>query len=662
MALTLKADTKDIPAIAQWLMGGGLPDMSTGDSMNPPESGAMSQPDNYVMAPDASGNPAPLPPSPGRDAVQQQAPTRLDGLRALLAGTNGPGVVPSDAPAVTKAAIGMNYGAQQEPPVPEPQPPQVYGPNQPLPPDIAGSELQNGAPREANFQQRHPLASKIIGAALQVGEGAAAGAGAPSFGAGYEQATMLPIQRMLASADIQDKQSQTNLRKAQAQQLTDNVQVRDPYGNVVNIPKKDYERYLAAQSGAVSRENVADTQAQSREKVADIRAWSAQKIAQLKSDVQSGKKIIRNVELPDGSFGVGAFDANTLQPIGVLQGAVGPAWMQPTTRVSERLMYDENGNLQRVPVTSVTQRHFSGGTFPGGNTAEQPSAATQSQSPPSGVSVILPPQSGNQSNATTQSAPTVRSTGGQPQRNSRGASPVIDSTGNTFAGPKAADPGYAFNPNDNNWYLTNRGEAAQQGLQQFRKASSQDIGKDRQMVVRLQDIGRKTQRYEDDFQNDISASDRANMSAIIADDRLHLGISHTNIPTGWLGKLSDSEFFQAMSPEAKRRTIDYFNAREAMSGYTTVLSGSARSSDKNLELQLQSLPNPLWTPGDAKYGFQQWKENLGIVGRGLPIIPGVNDHRSAGAVLMRAPNGQTKQVPADQVEHYKSIGATVVTQ
>lgn len=35
---------------------------------------------------------------------------------------------------------------------------------------------------------------------------------------------------------------------------------------------------------------------------------------------------------------------------------------------------------------------------------------------------------------------------------------------------------------------------------------------------------------------------------------------------------------------------------------------------------------------------------------------------SAGMVTMRAPNGQTKQVPSDQVEHYKSLGAQVVTQ
>jgi hypothetical protein len=38
---------------------------------------------------------------------------------------------------------------------------------------------------------------------------------------------------------------------------------------------------------------------------------------------------------------------------------------------------------------------------------------------------------------------------------------------------------------------------------------------------------------------------------------------------------------------------------------------------------------------------------------------GEDDAASGGTVLMRAPNGQTKPVPADQVEHYKQMGATV---
>lgn len=36
--------------------------------------------------------------------------------------------------------------------------------------------------------------------------------------------------------------------------------------------------------------------------------------------------------------------------------------------------------------------------------------------------------------------------------------------------------------------------------------------------------------------------------------------------------------------------------------------------------------------------------------------------KGGGTVLMKAPNGQTKPVPADQVEHYKSLGAVPVNQ
>jgi hypothetical protein len=39
---------------------------------------------------------------------------------------------------------------------------------------------------------------------------------------------------------------------------------------------------------------------------------------------------------------------------------------------------------------------------------------------------------------------------------------------------------------------------------------------------------------------------------------------------------------------------------------------------------------------------------------------GGTQQQSSGTVTMRAPNGQTKQVSADQVDHYKSMGATVV--
>jgi hypothetical protein len=49
-------------------------------------------------------------------------------------------------------------------------------------------------------------------------------------------------------------------------------------------------------------------------------------------------------------------------------------------------------------------------------------------------------------------------------------------------------------------------------------------------------------------------------------------------------------------------------------------------------------------------------------GKRVPLIQGGtgNTMQAGGTVTMKAPNGATKQVSADQVEHYKSLGAVVV--
>ena len=78
-----------------------------------------------------------------------------------------------------------------------------------------------------------------------------------------------------------------------------------------------------------------------------------------------------------------------------------------------------------------------------------------------------------------------------------------------------------------------------------------------------------------------------------------------------------------MSPAAKNRVIAYWNAREAMIGYQRVLSGSGRSSDKSLEMNLQTLPNPSMPEDFSRNAIGQFKENLGIVSQGIPRIPGV---------------------------------------
>jgi hypothetical protein len=53
----------------------------------------------------------------------------------------------------------------------------------------------------------------------------------------------------------------------------------------------------------------------------------------------------------------------------------------------------------------------------------------------------------------------------------------------------------------------------------------------------------------------------------------------------------DSENFKTLSPNAQQRLIAFRNAEEAVTGYQRVLTGSARSSEKSLNLTLKTIPS-----------------------------------------------------------------------
>jgi hypothetical protein len=577
-------------------------------------SGGGSSPES---SPDDSGSSA-MPPTdnggdPGAAAATGAAPVAASDRIPANDGTAPPD---SKLTALQKIMAGNHDAMATAANTQIPDPNIDLGQGQVIPPSvgaIAQSGGQNDAantPERPSFQERHGALMKILGLASEFAQDAGPGVGSHTFGEGFQTAEQQPYlrqQREAAAAksraDLADTQSQTALRSAQAGQLANSypVDVPDGHGGTmrVYIPQKDISKYASTQATD-----------QSREKVADIAAMSREEVAKLRASVQSGKVITKSVYLPDGSVGIGAFDAKTLEPVGVLKGAIGAAWLQPVQRNSDKIIYDAAGNPQRIGVTSTTRRDFKGATF------EAPGAPQPTQNTPQATQ-------GAQVQQTAQ--PATNPARALPARGVRNATPVLGADGQPMQGPKSTTTGYAFDPQSGNTVLTTQGEFQQQGLQDFRKVPQGEIEKDRKTVVRLQDVNTKTDRYANDFSDDVTDRDRMNMSAIIADDRLHLGLSETKIPTGWLGKLTDSELYHNLSPTAKARTLDYFQAREALSGYNTVLTGSARGSDKNLELQLQALPNPLWTPDEAQLGFQRWRENLGIVNRGLPILPGVND-------------------------------------
>ncbi len=93
---------------------------------------------------------------------------------------------------------------------------------------------------------------------------------------------------------------------------------------------------------------------------------------------------------------------------------------------------------------------------------------------------------------------------------------------------------------------------------------------------------------------------------------------------GRFDAMLQSENLRSLSPAARDQLVAYRNALEALTGYSRVLTGSGRSSDKTMELQAQTLPDPSITDRDfAMRSLNAFRQNLQVVGQGLPNIPGV---------------------------------------
>jgi hypothetical protein len=181
--------------------------------------------------------------------------------------------------------------------------------------------------------------------------------------------------------------------------------------------------------------------------------------------------------------------------------------------------------------------------------------------------------------------------------------------------------GYAFDPRTQQTVAATQADANSHGLTAWRKVGENDIRQDTLLNNRLTDVTNKINRYDQTLQTPLSDFDKGNIAGLQTD--LKLDTSGISVPFDRVNAALNSENLSNMSPAAKNRVIAYWNAREAMIGYQRVLSGSGRSSDKSLEMNLQTLPNPSMPEDFSRNAIGQFKENLGIVTQGIPRIPGV---------------------------------------
>jgi hypothetical protein len=197
-----------------------------------------------------------------------------------------------------------------------------------------------------------------------------------------------------------------------------------------------------------------------------------------------------------------------------------------------------------------------------------------------------------------------------------------------------AEPGYAFNPKTGQTQLTDKTSYLQSGgaLQAFRPIGEKDVRDDTMMENRLADVHQKVAEFEQALQKPVNAKDQSNMAALLGTDKTKLGIHPSGIfggvgleiPMDRVDAALNSENLKGLSANARDQLIAYKNAREAMMGYKTVLSGSARGSDKSMDLLTQALPDPSITDPDySKRSLDAFKQNLRVVGQGLPVLPGI---------------------------------------
>ncbi len=188
-------------------------------------------------------------------------------------------------------------------------------------------------------------------------------------------------------------------------------------------------------------------------------------------------------------------------------------------------------------------------------------------------------------------------------------------------------PVYALDPKTGQKSLMSATDALQAGIHTMLPVSAKEVGDDTMLINRLGDVRQKVAQYEQNISNlgsTVSAKDQGNIAALIGSGRLAVGAFGTELPMDRVNAILQKENISGLSDDGKKLLVSYYNAREAMQGYTRVLTGSGRSNEKAMQLNLDALPSPATSDaGYAKESLRQFKQNLQIVGQGLPNIPGI---------------------------------------
>lgn len=402
-----------------------------------------------------------------------------------------------------------------------------------------------------------------------LGQGLSAAHGPGAFGKGFGAAVTAPYQQDLQRFQLGQEAQANQARVGQEQAQTALTQQQARLAGqmaTVNIPGLGAVTAPVSQLGNILKgSGAAAISGQSRMSVAQFQAMlGLGQVGKIETGT-NGERVAYN------KYG---------QPLGALDGAVDPRFL-PTQNKTQQWLETSPGVWQLVDKTSTSSKVPQGGA----------------PSPAGGTNIPKPKGAGGASG---------------------GSAPA--GNGRTIYGGQV---GVAFDPKTNEYVQTTPRDAQANGYQQFQKVTAKESEDNRQLNNRLADVAQKITRYEDSISQPLSSGDQQLIAGLLASDKFKAGLFGAEISVDRLNQLLNQENIEGLSEGGKKALLAYSNAREAMTGYQRVLSGSGRSSDKNLELNLETLPSPVMPPDYIKEGIRQFKENVNIAGQGLPRMMGI---------------------------------------
>lgn len=597
-----------------------------------------------MPAPDATGvpmqsaeNPAPSPAPLSTISAMFTPPDASSGGSAASMGTSGTGIPGHDRTPLTDAVANSR--------TPEPQPPVIPGQVSPLPSALVQPPDSMAHDFKGSFAAVHPKLNSFLHNLVTFAENAGPGIGAPTFGQGFATAAEQPSIRAYRAADIAGKQASTQKTQAETRAILNPpgkpgvsepimdgakniVGFRDARGNILgpNNPNlsQDQKDILAVSQGKPKPAGTPKAQVFQAFLSDGLSPEDAYKKTEILSSFAQTKFL--PVKLPTGEMGVGVFDKQG-KFLQMAENSMLPSGYYEKVTHGQHFETDANGNVVEIGTTTTSSPQIPGAPSPGRTgVAPAPGAAQPPAGAPRSFVGRLTGQNPAPANAPAPARPAAGGVNARP----------VMIGGQPLQKAAAADMGTAVDPQTNQYYVVSRSDAAKNGYSNFTKQTGPSIETMKGDNRRLVDINTKVGQYAKDFDETapLSMGDKYIIQNLLADDAMTHGIAGEGLQAAqaqiskWIDAAPAAVRARMqgnLSTQGAQRYIDYVNAREALSGFQKVLTNQGRSSDKILELQLQSLPQP---NADEQFGTQTgaaFISQLQNVTQGRPLIPGMTN-------------------------------------